>query len=57
MGKPKMPKLPPPPAPVAEQVDVEIAGQLEQSLLRRRKGAKESFLTKGHLGSGNKNQL
>ena len=40
---PKIEKTPAPPTPV----DLESGAELEQSLLRRRKGMKESYLTKG----------
>jgi hypothetical protein len=46
MGSPKLPEVPDTPPPATE-IDTEQAGQLEKSLLRRRKGRSEAFLTKG----------
>lgn len=47
MGKEDTPPAIVTAAPPAEQVDVEYAGDLEKSLLKRRKGMTDAFLTKG----------
>lgn len=62
MAKQKKPPAPLPTPPPAEVQDVESAAQLEKSLLKRRKGMADAFITKGSLLSkgqltGTKNQL
>lgn len=54
---PDTPKDPVAPAPPPEAIDVDASANLEKSLLKRRKGRKESFLTRGLSNKPAGNQL
>lgn len=53
---PDTPKPPPTPEPPPEAVDVEASADLEKSLLKRRQGKRESFLTRGLSNRKSSNQ-